>query len=184
MNKFKNYLLAVLLGVCTQAFAGPTLTTVATPDPATVGFSFDVDVMIADVADLYAYQFTLGFDASKFKATAVTDGAFLASAGATFSDVGMLDNDTGTLSFVFNTLLGPQAGANGSGALLHITFEALNAGTSALMFSDVLFLDSALADIDVAVTDGAITAVPEPAGYLLFGAALIAAGVLRRKQHA
>jgi hypothetical protein len=181
MNKWKNYLLAGLLGVCAQAFAGPTLTTATT---ATTGAMVDVDVTIADIADLYAYQFTLNFDQALFKVTGVSEGAFLATAGATFSDSGLVDNGNGTISFVFNTLLGPEAGASGSGNLLHITFEALGAGSSALGFSELMFLNSALNDINVDVAPSSIQtqAVPEPASYLLFGAALFAAGALRRRQ--
>jgi hypothetical protein len=183
MNKWKNYLLAGLLGVCAQAFAGPTLTTATT---ATAGAMIDVDVTIADIADLYAYQFTLNFDQALFKVTGVSEGAFLATAGATFSDSGLVDNGNGTISFVFNTLLGPEPGASGSGNLLHITFEALGAGSSALGFSELMFLNSALNDINVDVAPSSIQtqtqAVPEPASYLLFGAALFAAGALRRRQ--
>jgi hypothetical protein len=187
MNKLKNLLLAALLGVCAQAFAGPTLTTAGTPNPAMVGATVDVDVMIGDIADLYAYQFTLNFDQALFKVTGVSEGGFLGTAGATFSDTGLVDNGNGTISFVFNTLLGPAPGAFGSGNLLHITFEALGAGSSSLVFSELMFLDSALADINVDVVPGAIQAqfpvsVPEPASFLLFGAGLFAVAALRRKQ--
>ena len=182
MNKLKNLLMAALLGVCAQAFAGPTLTVAATPNPVAVGSTVDLDVTINDIADLYAYQFTLTFDASLFQVTGVTDGAFLGTAGATFGDLGMIDNTAGTISFFFSTLLGPVPGASGSGSLAYITLEALGAGTSALAFSDLLFLDSAANDILVDVDGAAIQAVPEPASFLLFGAGLVAVGAMRRRQ--
>jgi hypothetical protein len=182
MNKVKTLLLGALLGVSAQAFAGPTLTVAATPTPVLAGAGGALDVMINDVADLYAYEFTLSFDAGMVQVTGVSEGGFLGTAGATFGDTGVVDNAAGTISFVFNTLLGPQPGASGSGNLLHITFSALDAGTSALRFSDVLFLDSLTNDIAVVSVDGAVQAVPEPGSFLLFGAALAAGGVMRRRQ--
>ncbi len=182
MKKLKNLLLAALLGVCAQAFAGPTLTVAATPDPVAIGSNLDLDVMINDIADLYAYQFTLTFDATLFQATAISEGAFLGTAGATFGDTGVIDNTAGTISFVFSTLLSPVPGASGSGSLAHITFAALGAGTSQLAFSDLLFLDSASNDVTVDVDAGTIQAIPEPATFLLFGAGLLAVGAMRRRQ--
>jgi hypothetical protein len=182
MNKLKNLLIGALLGVCAQAYAGPTLSVAATPNPAPVGSSVDLDVMINDINDLYTYQFTLNFNAALFQATGVTEGAFLGTAGATFGDTGVIDNAAGTISFVFNTLLGPTPGASGSGSLALITFQAINAGSSALAFSDVLFLDSAAADIAVDAVTGTLQAVPEPATFLLFGAGLVAVGAMRRRQ--
>ena len=186
MIKLKNYIAAAIaataFGAFAQAYAAPVLSVAATPNPAVLGSNVDVNVMISDIADLYAYQFTLTFDAARFKAVGVTEGAFLGTAGATFGDAGTIDNAAGTISFVFNTLLGPVPGAFGSGSLANITFKALSAGTSSLTFSDLLFLDSAEADIAVGVEPAAIQAVPEPASYLLFGVGLVAVGLLRRRQ--
>lgn len=182
MNKLKNLLIAALLGVCAHAYAGPTLTIAASPNPVTVGSSVDLNVMIADVTDLYAYEFTLTFDAALFQATGITEGAFLGTAGPSYGDVGVIDNAAGTISFVFNTLLGPVPGASGGGSLAHITFAALAAGSSTLAFSDAIFLDSALNDIAVVAGAGTLQAVPEPSTFLLFGAGLIGVGALRRRR--
>lgn len=111
----------------------------------------------------------------------MSEGAFLGTAGATFGDVGVIDNAAGTISFVFGTLLGPEPGASGSGILASISFEALGAGSSALVFSDLLFLDSSGLDIAVEIVGATVQAVPEPATFLLFGAGLVAVGAMRRK---
>jgi hypothetical protein len=182
MNKLKNYVAAALLGVCAQAFAGPTVSLVTAPAPVAVGSTFDVEVLVSDVVDLYSYQFTLTFNPSLFGATAITEGPFLGTAGATFGDPGTISNADGTISFVFSSLIGPVPGASGSGSLAHITFQALGGGTSALTFSDAIFIDSALEDIDVSLVDGTLQAVPEPASFLLFGAGLAAVGAARRRQ--
>ena len=190
MNKLKNLLLAALLGACAQAYAAPILSVVGTPNPVVLGSTVGLNVMIDDINDLYTYQFTLSFDAALFQATGVTEGAFLGTAGATFGDTGTIDNAAGTISVVFNTLLGPVPGAFGSGSLAHITLEAVSVGSSVLAFSDLLFLDSAGADIAVEGVNGTIQAVavavpvpvPEPATFLLFGAGLVAVGTMRRRQ--
>ncbi len=182
MKLLNNFIAAALVGACAQAVAGPTLSLDVTPNPVVVGSSVQTNVLISDIADLYAYEFTLTFDASVLQATGISEGMFLGTAGATFGSTGVIDNTAGTISFIYNTLLGPVPGANGSGSLLNVTFQALGAGSAALSFADLLFLDSASADILVEVDGAVVTAVPEPGSFLLFGAALVAAGAMRRRQ--
>jgi general secretion pathway protein D len=120
----------------------------------------------------------------------VTEGAFLGTAGSTVS--GVLGMDTGLIDFVYGSLLGPTPGASGSGLLASITFEAIGAGTSALSFADVIFLDSvgddiagltALSGQGVVLADpGGPVDVPEPASVLLFGVGLAGAAALRRRR--
>ncbi|MDQ1829205.1 cohesin domain-containing protein [Massilia scottii] len=180
MTILKKCLAAMLLAASTQAFALPTLSLSASP--ATVGSTVDLAVKISDVADLYGYQFTLTFDSALLKANSVTEGAFLGTAGPTFSGVSAIDNATGLISFVFNTRLGAGAGAFGSGDLAHISFDALAAGSAALTFSDVLFLDSNQNEIVVMADNGSVQVVPEPATYMMMGVGLLALGAMRRRQ--
>jgi hypothetical protein len=189
MNGWKKYLGAALLSVaCAQAWAVPTLNITPSPANATPGSSLGVDVTVSDIADLYTYQFSLAFDPTVLQAGTVSLGNFLEGSGvATFGDPGVLDNAAGTISWVFNTLLGPEAGVGGSGLLLHIDFNTLAPGTSGLNFSDVLFLDSSLADIAVNAVNGSVTVaaaptdVPEPATWMLVGLGAVAAATLRRR---
>jgi hypothetical protein len=191
MNGWKKYLGAALLSAaCTQAWAVPTLSITPMPASATPGSTLGVDVTISDIADLYIYQFSLAFDASVLQAGTVSLGNFLEGSGlATLGDPGTVDNAAGTISYAFNSLLGPESGVAGSGLLLHIDFNTLAAGSSGLNFSDVLFLDSNGADIAVNAVNGSVTVaappsgeVPEPATWMLVGLGAVAAATLRRRR--
>ncbi|MGJ9416645.1 cohesin domain-containing protein [Massilia sp. CMS3.1] len=184
MIKWKTCLAAALLAASSQSWAAPILTAEATPNPATLGSAVDVDVRIADIADLYAYGFTVNYNANLLRAINITEGAFLGSAGTTYSYGGDIDNTAGTISFIFNSLIGPIPGASGSGSLAQVRFEAIGNGSAALSFSDLVFLDSALADIAVDTGTLQVGVVPEPASYMLFGIGLIGAAALRRRSQA
>ena len=166
--------------------ASPVLSLVATPNPGVVGSPVLVEVALAGVADLYAYQFSLAFDPSVVQATAVTEGALLPSGGTTFFVGGTVDNTVGTISFTANSLIGALPGVSGNGVLANIAFNVTQAGMSPLVFSDVLLLDSNLLDLAVQVQNGTlVTAVPEPGTWLLFGLGLAGvAGLARRRDAA
>jgi len=188
MSKWKHFIAAVLLGASTQAWAAPILS-FSTGPAAQVGSTVTYNIAIDDIADLYAYQFSINYDARYLRALNVTEGAFLGTAGSTVS--GVIGMDTGLIDFVYGSLLGPTPGASGSGLLASITFEAIGAGTSALSFADVIFLDSVGDDIAglsalsgqgiVLAEPGGPVDVPEPASVLLFGAGLAGAAALRRR---
>lgn len=167
--------------------ADPLLTLSASPSPAEQGSGVDIQVLISDVSDLFGYQFSLSFDASLLQAVSVSEGAFLGQGGSTFADGGVIDNGAGSISWVFNTLIGNVPGVSGSGVLATIHLDAVGVGTSALAFSDVMFLNSALGDISVQAVDGSLAvaaAVPEPGTYLLMAAGIAGLGLWRRRQAA
>lgn len=177
-------LFSALSTLSAQASAAePTLTLVAPLSPVVQGSVVDLDLWIADAVDLYAYQFTLSFNASVLQAIGVTEGSFLAGGGTTFADLGTIDNSLGSIALVFNTLQSAIPGVSGSGSLARISFNVANVGSSVMSFSDAIFLNSNLGDLTVTVQPLTLqaVAVPEPSSYLLFGAGLAGLAALRRR---
>ncbi len=175
-NMLSKRVCAVLtcLGLAGPVFA-QQLSISASPNPAQVGQSIGVDVMISGIQDLYGYQFSLSFNPALLQANGGTEGSFLSAGGNTFFDAGTVDNSAGTVSYAFDTLLSAVPGVSGSGTLIHLNFTALSAGTAALNFSDVIFLNSLSADINVTAQPGSltlVTTVPEPASLALLMAGL------------
>jgi len=126
--QFSLALIAIVTLAVTPAVAGPIGLSVQPANSiVNEGQSFDVDIVISDVVDLYAYQFDLSFsfNATVLEATAVTEGAFLPGGGSTFFMPGTIDNTAGTISFTAGTLTGPTLGVSGSGVLATISFNAL-----------------------------------------------------------
>ena len=177
--------LALLLSVlgAPLAMADPILTVVASPAQPTPGGTVGIDLMLSDVTDLYAHQFSMSFNAAVLQLTGSTEGGLLGTGGTTYFDSGSIDNTLGTISFAFNTLIGAGPGVNGGGNLMHFDFNVISAGVSAFDFSDVLFLDSSFNDIAVTINAAPLVvnaAVPEPGAFLLFGTGLLALALLRR----
>jgi hypothetical protein len=184
---WKNRLsVALFLGFVSiqAAAADPMLSLAATPDPAVYGSPVGLDVLITGAADLYAFQFTLSFDPAVLQASAVTEGPFLAAAGSTFFVPGAIDNALGSISYVSNSLIGAVPGASGNGVLAHISLDTASVGVSALTFSDVIFLDSSLADINVQVDNRILQVVPESSTLtlMLAGIALVGLATSRRRK--
>jgi hypothetical protein len=141
---------------------------------ATSGMSAELTVSAQDIADLYAYQFTLNFDPALLTALAGTEGSFLPAGGSTFFSPGDIDNVAGTVTFVLGTLLGPIDGVDGSGDLATFSFGIEQGGLASFSLSDVLLLDSTGAVIPVDIRD-LVTHVPEPASSWLVVIALVSA---------
>ncbi len=125
---------------------------------------------------MYAYQFTLNFNPSLLTAFTGVEGSFLPSGGSTFFYEGAVDSATGSITFVFGTLIGPVNGVDGSGDLATFSFDAVQGGIANFSLSDVLFLDSSFTDIAVNTTDLAVQVgqLPEPGSLWLAGIGLLA----------
>jgi hypothetical protein len=164
------------------AQADPVVSLNINPNPAVIGSTVLVDVVISGAVDLYAYQFSLLFNPALLQATTTTEGSFLPTAGTTFFVAGTVDNTLGAVNFTVGTLLGLQPGASGNGTLATLSFNAAALGSSVLGFSDVLLLDSALADITPQLQAGVVSVVPEASTWLMFGLGLAGvAGFVRRR---
>jgi hypothetical protein len=146
------------------------------------GSVVQVEVTASGATDLYAYQFSLNFDPAVLHATTVNEGAFLASAGPTFFDAGTTDNVSGSVSFVFDTLLSAVPGASGSGILAVIDFSVQQWHTlTTLGLSDVLALDSNL-NVLPTQTQGLRLQIPEPGMLALLAIGLLALTLVMRRR--
>lgn len=107
---------------------------------ADVDLTFNVDVIISSVFDLYGWQFSLNWSASLLDLFTVTEGPFLRTGGDTF--FAYSQNDTVGHMVVDCTLLGGVPGVYGGGTLATITFYVESAGESVLDLHDVILIDS------------------------------------------
>jgi len=136
-----------------------------------------VDISIADAVDLYAYQFGISFDPAILGLFDIVDGDFLSNVGPTVFISGAVGATPGLIEFTSASLLGPGAGASGTGLLFSVLFDVKTAGVSPVsvvfepLNGDALF-DSELLEMTEAITSpGSITIeprqAPEPMTVLL-----------------
>jgi hypothetical protein len=154
-------LAAASLATYTVFVSVATAQAILSIDPTTqttsTGTVVTVDVGIANVTNLYGYQFDLTFNPSVLQAVSSSEGSFLTSGGNTFFINGSNDNVGGTVSATADTLLSAINGVTGSGELAVFTFDAIGTGTSALTIQNETLLDSNLNVIADTTTGGAVT---------------------------
>jgi hypothetical protein len=149
--------------IVTQVLVSPP-----TSDIPTLGTTFDVDILVQDISDLYAYRLQISYDPTVVR---VRDADPRSSAPGvqiqpgTFLDlmnqyviVNKADNVTGKIDFAV-TQIYPAVAKSGSGLLARITFEGLKPGSSLVDVFQARMLDDSVPDpieIPVAITDGNI----------------------------
>jgi len=107
---------------------------------ASIDQNFSIDINIANVFNLYAWEFRLSWNPSLLDLDNIVQGSFLEGGGSTYfsykqnATVGYLVADC--------TLLGMVPGVSGNGTLATITFHVENQGECTLDLYDVLLLDS------------------------------------------
>jgi hypothetical protein len=113
-------------------------------DPASVsalgvGETFTVDVRIADVTDLYGWQFNITFNSGVLGVESVAEGSFLASVNETMGLQRSIDNNAGYV-LASSSFKPPYEsipdGASGSGQLASVTFSVKASGGSDLRFDE------------------------------------------------
>ncbi len=110
-----------------------------------VGTTVNVDINVASVTNLGAYQFSLNFNPAVLQETNVVNGAFLSSTGRTLgTPLTTVDNTLGKVTYALNTNGTTPAGPDGSGTLATVTFNVVGSGLSNLNLSGVELLDATI----------------------------------------
>jgi len=114
--------------------ASPQTTLYIDPTPITVSVcdNFTVDLNVADVTDLYAWEVKLSFNPSLLECSSATEGPFLKSVGPTIWVPPVIDNVAGTVHMACSLMMPP--GATGSGTLAYIIFHCKGPGECDLVF--------------------------------------------------
>lgn len=175
----------LLLAGTSGAFADSIFVSPASQAVST-GQTFTVDINVDSIPDLYDYQFSLSFDPRVLAAQSIAEGSLFANTGNSFFSPGTIDNSSGSITQTYDTLFGVN-GVAGPGMLAAVTFTAIGRGTSSIDFSplgDLILQDSLGNSLSATPVSGTVnvTAVPEPATYMMLAAGLLLIGlVLRRK---
>ncbi|MCJ7767562.1 cohesin domain-containing protein, partial [Candidatus Bathyarchaeota archaeon] len=110
------------------------------------GSAFAVDIVVSDVTDLYAWQFTLYYKSSVLNATSVVERNFLKTAGVSTYYLAAEFNDnynaTHGRMIVACTRTGNVTGVGGTGILATVTFKAVGYGFSVLYLDNTILVDS------------------------------------------
>lgn len=163
LSRHLSRLLSLLVFVSLQAQTAPVLTMAADSSEQAVGSQFNISLDISGISDLYAFNLTLGYDASKVRFMAVTEGDFLSNVNTTYFIPGV-DDRTGSVAFSAVALIGPISGAGGAGNLLNFVFAGSAPGAAHFSLSDILFIDSAFGDIGVGGASLEVLVLDDPAG--------------------
>ena len=173
--------ICILAVSCCGASAG-TISLLPSSQTLSVGGSTSINVNVAGLTDLYAFQFDVIFNPAILSAVSITEGSLFSSVGVFFSP-GTIDNTAGTITFIGDSLSGPGPGISANGVLAQVLFNAIGPGSSNLALSNVVLLDSGLNDI-AATASGAtvtVTSTPEPSTTALLCVGLAALAVLERR---
>lgn len=154
---FAASLLVASMGFVSAANAQAVLSIDPMSQSTSMGTVVTVDVNIANVTDLYGYQFDLTFSPNILQAVSSSEGSFLSSGGSTFFVHGSNDNVGGTVAATADTLLSAVNGVSGSGELAVFTFDAIGKGTSTLNIQNGTLLDSYFNILSDTTTSGSVT---------------------------
>ena len=118
--------------------------------------AFTLNLTVADVTNLAAYQTDLTYDPAIVNVTAVDLGAFLGSTGRTAVPIGpTIDNTAGKVTFGAFSFGSPPA-VSGAGTLATITFQPKIVGSTVLHLQTTGLSDPNGNAISVATEDGQV----------------------------
>jgi general secretion pathway protein D len=99
-----------------------------------VGSTFNVQLVVSNVNDLFSAPMQINFDPKSLEVTSVSAGDFLSRDGQPVALVHREDPNTGLISFTASRPPG-TGGLSGSGVLVTMTFKAKEAGESSIVVS-------------------------------------------------
>ena len=145
----------------------PPISTILYTEPTTFrksqGVSFDLNVSVQNVTDLYAFDICLYYNTTLLDALTVAEGPFLKSGGSTFTIKSEINETEGKVRFALSLMTVPS-GVNGSGTLFTVTFQTSTqtTGETPLNLQNIDLSDSSWPTpnpIDHAVIPGSVTVV-------------------------
>jgi len=163
-NLLLTSILALLLTsllITNNATTSPSTVVGTQPRPSTspVGTTFDLNITITEVTNLYAWEFNMTFNATILRAENVVEGEFLQRAGTTWMPTPTIDNENGYVFAGCSLFPYPEYGADGNGQLAAITFSVQMKGKCSLDFTDTKLrswdpINMELVDITHTAQDG------------------------------
>jgi len=161
-------ILIISLTLITVNITSPTGPIVSVDPPTIskkVGMTFDINITVTNVTDLYGWQFNVTFNPSVLNCTDVEEGPFLQQAGTTWLLPMTINNDAGFAFFGSTLFPPPSSGASGNGTLATMAFAVTGNGTSALHFVEHKLngwdpVDKIPVPISNTAVDGSVTATP------------------------
>ena len=174
MNKSLIFISVLTLGSILFLLVPQTVVALTIPDVSTnpltptvgrLGRTFEVNVTITNVTNLYGYEFKLSYNTTLLDVIDVKNGTFFPLPPASIV-VKMEANDTIGVVWVAVSLLNPEQPRNGSGVLARITFNSTYAVQypqsldCPLHFFDGVFCDKNANLISVNFVDGLYRFVP------------------------
>lgn len=176
-------ILCLLLLALGQAGAA-IITAIPSQASASVGSSVRIDLSVSDVTDMYAFQLDLNFTPNILGAQNVTEAGYFGSNGVSFS-AGAVNNNTGRITFIADSLSGNSPGFTGTTLLASIVYTAQTSGTAQVVPANVLLLNSNLGDIATTAAGSSITVTgtaPEPGSSVLILSGIAAALIVSRRK--
>ena len=128
-----------------------------------IGENFTVNVAIANVTNLYGWEFKLYYNNTMLNGTSVSEGELLKVQGDTFfGTINFTDTYNATHGIIWATgsLLGNVSGVDGSGVLAEIGFECKQFGNSSLLFDYSELGDPEGTEIQHVTAEGSVETWP------------------------
>lgn len=128
-----------------------------------VGENLSINVTIANVTNLYGWEFQLYYNNTMLNGTSTSEGEFLKNHGETFFNViNFTDAYNATCGILWATgsLLGNVSGINGSGVLANMFFKCKQFGNSTLSFGYSKLGDPDGIEIQHVTADGSVETWP------------------------